>query len=142
MIKFGLSCDHGHAFEAWFSSSDDFDTQQGRGLVTCPVCNSDKVEKSLMAPAVSTARSREKMAVSNETAMRSKVFAEMRKLRDKITENADNVGREFPEEARRIHYGESEPRGIYGEANKEEVGALLEEGIEIAPLPPVPEDAN
>lgn len=142
MIRFGLICNHDHEFDGWFSSSDDFDAQKRRGLIACPSCNSTKVSKSLMAPSVSTGRRKEKLAVATADAARREMIAEMKKLRDKITEGAEDVGKRFPEEARKIHYGESEERGIYGEANREDVEELLEEGVAIAPLPVIPDDAN
>lgn len=142
MIRFGLICDKEHEFDGWFSSSDDFEAQLKRGLVACPSCNSIKVSKTLMAPSVSTGRQKDKLEVATMDRARREVVAEMKKLRAQITSNAEDVGRKFPEEARKIHYGESEERGIYGEADRQEVESLLEEGIEIAPLPPVPDDAN
>ena len=142
MISFNLICDNDHGFDGWFSSSQDFDGQKKRGLVSCPVCGSVKVEKSLMAPSVSTGRQKEKMAVATTDANRRALAVELKKLREKMTDGAENVGDRFPEEARKIHYGESEERGIYGEANREEVEGLLDEGVGVVPLPPVPEDAN
>ena len=142
MIRFGLICDHDHDFDGWFSSSADFDVQLKRGLVACPSCNPIKVSKSLMAPSVSTGRQKDKVAVATMDSARRQVVAEMKKLREQLTANSEDVGRRFPEEARKIHYGESAERGIYGEANREEVESLLEEGVQIAPLPPVPDDAN
>lgn len=142
MIRFGLLCDREHDFDGWFSSSDDFDMQLKRGLIACPHCDSIKVSKALMAPTVSTGRRKEKLAVATLDSARSKMVAEMRNLRERITEDAEDVGRRFPEEARKIHYGEADARGIYGEANREEVEGLLEEGVEIAPLPVIPDDAN
>ena len=142
MIKFGLVCETDHDFDAWFGSSEDFEKQTKRGLVTCPVCNSPKVQKSLMAPSVSTARKKEKMAVAQVSEVHKAALTEMRKIRDHIVDNSENVGDKFPDEARKIHYGEADERGIYGEASRDEVHSLLEEGIGIAPLPTVPEDAN
>ena len=142
MIKFGLVCETDHDFDAWFGSSEDFEKQTKRGLVTCPVCNSPKVQKSLMAPSVSTARKKEKMAVAQVSEVHKAALTEMRKIRDHIVDNSENVGDKFPDEARKIHYGEADERGIYGEASRDEVHSLLEEGIGIAPLPSVPEDAN
>jgi len=142
VISFNLICDNDHGFDGWFSSSQDFDGQKQRGLVSCPVCGSVKVEKSLMAPSVSTGRQKEKMAVATTDANRRALAVELKKLREKMTDGAENVGDRFPEEARKIHYGESEERGIYGEANREEVEGLLDEGVGVVPLPPVPEDAN
>ncbi len=142
MIRFSLICDQDHDFDGWFSSSEDFDKQKKRGLVACPMCNSVKVSKALMAPSVSTSRGKEAMAVATVDAHRRELVQKMRELRNEITANAEDVGRKFPEEARKIHYGETEERGIYGEANREEVESLLDEGVAIAPLPPVPDDAN
>ncbi len=142
MIKFTLACNDGHDFEGWFGNSEDFETQKSRGLVTCPYCGSPRVEKALMAPSVSTARGKEKIEVANVDKARRAMFAEIKELRDKITENSEDVGTRFPEEARKIHYGESEERGIYGEASHEEVKELVDEGVSIAPLPVLPDDAN
>lgn len=146
MIKFGLICDSEHEFDAWFSSSDNFGKQRKRGLVTCPHCNSAKVDKSLMAPSVSTARRKEKMRVSlpdsTIATAQQAAMAEMRKLRDTILNNSENVGKQFPDEARKIHYGESEQRGIYGEASLDDARSLLDEGIDLLPIPVLPEDSN
>ncbi len=142
MISFGLICEHDHEFDGWFSSSKDFETQARRGLVSCPVCDSAKVSKSLMAPSVSTSRRQEKMNVAMADGMKREALREMRKLRDKIVEGSEDVGNQFPEEARKIHYGESEKKSIYGEANREEVESLIDEGVEITPIPVLPEDAN
>lgn len=142
MIKFTLACEGGHDFEVWFGSSDDFETQKMRGLISCPYCGSLKVEKALMAPSVSTSRAKEKVDVVNVDQTRRAIFAEMKELRDKITANAEDVGERFPEEARKIHYGEAEERGIYGAASSEEVKDLVDEGVKIAPLPVLPDDVN
>lgn len=138
MIKFSLACEKDHAFDGWFSSSEDFDAQKKRKLVECPFCGSHEVDKTLMAPSVSTAR---RQAETLET-MRREVAGELKKIREHVTENFEDVGDSFPEEARKIHYGESEARGIYGAATKPEVESLIDEGVEIAPLPSAPEDAN
>jgi len=146
MIKFTLECEAGHDFEGWFGNSKDFEAQVQRNLVSCPVCGSLKVEKALMAPSVSTSRTKakiqEKINVATVNKSRQAMFAELKKMRDKITANAEDVGEKFPEEARKIHYGESEERGIYGEASPEDVKDLVEEGVKIAPLPVLPEDQN
>lgn len=141
MIRFSLSCSDGHDFEAWFASSDGFEAQKVRGDIYCPVCGSQLVEKALMAPAVSTSRKRESLRVAAHVAEADMVGA-MRKLRKHLTENSENVGDRFAEEARRIHYDEAEKRGIYGEATSDEVHSLVEEGIEFHPLPGLPEDQN
>lgn len=141
MIKFSLSCERDHEFEAWFRSNDDFDAQKKRGFVECPACGSNKVEKALMAPAVSTGRKREKMALAMN-AEQQRVLAEMKALTEKMKAGAENVGDKFAEEARKIHYGETEARGIYGEANAEEVKALIEDEVPFMPIPSLPEDRN
>ena len=142
MIKFTLTCEKDHSFEGWFGSSEDFIDQQQRGLVSCPYCHSVEVEKALMAPSVSTSKTRDKISVAPLDQKRQALFAEMKELRQKITANAEDVGEKFPEEARKIHYGEAETRGIYGAASQEDVKELVEEGVPIAPLPLLPEDAN
>jgi hypothetical protein len=141
LIRFSLSCDHDHEFEAWFRSNDDFDRQKKRGLVDCPTCGSNKVEKALMAPAVSTGRKQEKIALAMND-MQKKAMAEMKALSEKIRENADYVGDKFAEEARKIHFGEADARGIYGEATLEEAKSLAEDGVGFMPIPVFPEDRN
>ncbi|HEY5819274.1 MAG TPA: DUF1178 family protein [Mesorhizobium sp.] len=141
MIRFSLHCDNAHEFEGWFRSSDDYETQRKRGFVECPECSSNKVDKALMAPAVSTARKQEKMALAMGDHQR-RVLAEMKALTEKMKEGADYVGDKFAEEARKIHYGETEARGIYGEANIEEVKGLAEDGVPFLPIPVLPEDRN
>lgn len=142
MISFRLACDKDHVFDGWFTSSADFEAQNERGLIQCPQCGSANVEKTLMAPAVSTASKKETIAVASMDQARSAVLKELKELRDKVVENSDNVGKNFPEEVRKIHYGESDNRSIYGEASREDVESLLEEGVEIAPLPVLPDDAH
>ena len=142
MISFNLICDQDHEFDGWFKSSDDFDAQRKRRLIACPVCQSPKVSKSLMSPSVTTGRQKEKVAVATMESGRQEFLAQVKALRDKMTEGAEDVGERFPEEARKIHYGEAEHRGIYGEANREEVSSLVEEGIDVVPIPTLPDDAN
>ena len=142
MIKFDLICDEQHRFEAWFSSNSDFENQRDRKLVECPHCGSVNVEKALMAPSVSTARSKE---ASMNLAMNTTQKAAIEQLRQAvktIRDNSEDVGERFPEEARKIHYGETEERGIIGQAKPDEVKSLLEEGVGVAPLPDLPEDNN
>ena len=141
MIRFSLSCEQGHDFDAWFRSNDDFDQQKKRGFVECPSCGSAKVEKALMAPAVSTGRKREKIALAMGEQQR-KALAEIKALAEKIKENADYVGPKFAEEARKIHFGEAEARGIYGEATQEEAQSLAEDGVGFMPIPVFPDDQN
>ena len=142
MIHFNLTCENSHHFDGWFSSSGDFESQIERGLVTCPVCNSGQIKKSLMAPGVATARRKQERQVALANHAREAVVQKMRELHDVVTANADNVGPKFAEEARRIHYGEVPQRGIYGEASRDEVVDLIDEGIEVSPLPVLPEDQN
>jgi hypothetical protein len=141
LIRFNLSCDSDHQFEAWFRSNDDFETQQKRGLVDCPECGSHRVGKALMAPAVSTGRKREKMALAMGAEQRA-AMAQFKALAEKMRENADYVGDKFAEEARKIHFGETDPRGIYGEATTEEARSLMEDGVDFMPIPVFPEDRN
>ena len=141
MIHFTLACDDGHEFEGWFRSNDDFETQRKRGLVDCPECGSSKVQKALMAPAVSTGRQKEKVALAVSEEQR-KLMDRLREMTRKVRENADYVGDKFAEEARKIHFGEIEPRGIYGEASIEEAKGLIEDGVDFMPLPEFPEDRN
>ncbi|AEG05344.1 DUF1178 family protein [Sinorhizobium meliloti] len=142
MIHYNLACDKGHAFEGWFSSSDDFDRQVARRLVTCPSCGSDSVSKQLMAPAVSTARKKEARRELVMDQAQKETVAKLKELVKSIRENAEDVGERFPDEARKIHYGEADQRGLIGKATAEEAIALIEEGIEIAPLPVLPDDTN
>jgi len=141
LIRFSLVCEHEHEFEAWFRSNDDFETQKKRGFVECPSCGSREVGKALMAPAVSTGRKQEKMALAMGEEQR-RVMAELKALSQKMRENADYVGDKFAEEARKIHFGESDPRGIYGEATLEEAKGLAEDGVSFMPIPVFPEDRN
>ena len=141
MIRFSLHCDQAHEFEGWFRSNDDFDTQKKRGFVECPTCGSHKVEKALMAPAVSTGRKREKIALAMGEQQR-RAMAELKALSEKMRENADYVGDKFAEEARKIHFGETDARGIYGEATVDEARSLAEDGVEFMPIPTFPDDRN
>lgn len=135
MIRYALACtDCDHAFEAWFGSSSAYDEQAKKGLITCPSCNGSEVEKQIMAPAVSgTKKSRQTMAQSPDKAgMEAMIEA----ARTYVDQNFDYVGDGFADEARAIHYGETEARPIWGETTPEESAALKEEGVEAAPLPP------
>ena len=140
-IRFHLVCDQAHEFEGWFRSGEDFDVQAARGLVQCAVCGSSRVSKALMAPAVSTARRKEKLAVAAHSE-KAKALAKLRELAREISANSEDVGERFAEEARKIHYGDTEARGIRGAASGEEVAGLLDEGIGVVPLPVLPEDMN
>jgi len=141
LIRFSLSCDQEHDFEAWFRNNDDFDRQKKRGLVECPACGSHKVDKALMAPAVSTGRRQDRIALAMSAEQRQ-AMAQLKALSEKIRENAENVGPKFAEEARKIHFGEADARGIYGEATPDEARSLAEDGVGFMPIPVFPEDRN
>jgi hypothetical protein len=141
VIQYTLSCDNAHRFDAWFGSAAAFEDQQQRGIVTCPVCLSTTVAKAPMAPAVNRAGS-EKVSLSAGHPDRAKLRQAMIALREKVMKEADYVGDRFAEEARKIHFDEADPRGIYGEATREEVAGLIEDGIDFLPLPQVPDEAN
>lgn len=141
MIRFSLHCDQAHDFEGWFRSNDDFETQRKRGFVECPECGSQKVEKALMAPSVSTSRKQDKIALAMGQEQR-KAIAALKEISEKVRANAENVGDKFAEEARKIHFGETEARGIYGAATVDEAKGLAEDGIEFMPLPVFPDDRN
>ena len=161
MIRYALVCEKGHAFESWFADSAAYDRQAKRGLVSCPQCGSIKVEKAIMAPRLGNSKkgkAAEAPAVeapvpeaptAEATAPVAMVSpqehefrAKLKELRDHLVKNADHVGPKFPEEARKMHYGETEHRSIYGEASPEEAKELVEEGIEVHPLPVLPEERN
>jgi hypothetical protein len=158
MIRYSLRCERGHAFESWFQSSSAYETQEKRKLVNCPVCGSAKVERAIMAPQIVSKKGRDSavsapaaptptdvttptstpLLMAQERELRTK----LRELRDHIVKNADNVGERFPNEARKMHYGDIEHRPIYGEASPDEARALVEEGVEVSPLPVLPDDRN
>jgi len=159
MIRYTLRCDHGHGFESWFQTSSAYESQVKRKLVSCPNCGSVKVEKAIMAPqigkkgrkavqapeAAESAASTELSTVSSTPLMMAKeaeLRAKIKELRDHVTKNADNVGEKFPDEARKMHYGDIEHRPIYGEASPDEARSLIDEGIEVSPLPVLPGDRN
>lgn len=136
MIKYNLICRHDHDFEAWFSSSSDYDAQRKKRLVQCPHCGSAKIEKAIMAPNVSTSRKNEAIVSKRKEAM-AMMNKAAQTIRKEIEEKCDYVGERFADEARAIHYGEKEERPIYGQASPKEAAELQEEGVGIAPLPDV-----
>jgi hypothetical protein len=164
MIHYNLRCERDHRFESWFQSSSAYESQEKRKLINCPVCGSDKVERAIMAPRVVGKKGRAPEAppeapvptpaASTEVAapaapatplmmaQERELRAKLRELRDHIVKNADNVGERFPNEARKMHYGDIEHRPIYGEASPDEARSLIEEGIEVSPLPVLPDDRN
>lgn len=165
MIRYALHCTRGHAFEGWFGSSADFDGQQEQGLLECPICGSREVAKALMAPAVSGTRQSAgapaglpaagegagegsmearppALQLAGLTHEQQAIVAQMRELKRRLLAQAEDVGARFSEEARKIHYGETPERSIYGQASPQEAADLLEEGIDCMPLPDLPEDSN
>jgi len=171
MIRYALACADGHEFESWFQNSAAFDKQKKRGLVSCPVCGSTKVEKAIMAPRLARTDSEDaappmpqppsipalpqpasampplpvppgKTAVAMTSPQERELRNKLKELRDHVTKNAQYVGQRFPEEARKMHYGEIEHRSIYGEATPDDAKALAEEGIEFHPLPILPDERN
>jgi hypothetical protein len=159
MIRYALRCDHDHTFDSWFQDSAAFDAQVKRKLVSCPACGSVKIEKAIMAPRIVSKKGRETTppapapvpatpaapeAASTPLLMAQEreLRAKLKELRDHIVKNADNVGERFPNEARKMHYGEIEHRPIYGEASPEDARALIDEGVEVSPLPVLPDDRN
>ncbi|MGG6898811.1 DUF1178 family protein [Rhizobium sp. BR 315] len=142
MIRYSLSCENAHEFEGWFSESADFDRQVASGFLTCPVCNSAAISKLLMAPSISTARKKDEIQTLAMDAARKEAIVKLKEAVEAIKANAEDVGTKFPEEARKIHYGEADARGIIGKATPDEAQALVEEGIEIAAIPVLPDDIN
>lgn len=136
MIRFSMCCASGHEFEAWFRSGEGYEAQHLAGEIACPECGDTHVEKALMAPNIGKAR--EAGPPISPAQMRQMLV----KLRQKVEQNCDYVGPQFAEEARKIHYGETDPRGIYGEATADESRDLADEGIEFGRIPWVaPNDA-
>jgi hypothetical protein len=151
MIRYSLRCETGHEFESWFQDSGSFDKQVKRKLVACPVCDSVKVEKAIMAPRIARKRGEKRApALPNETAAptpmvmspENELRAKLRELRDFVKSNAEDVGQSFPTEARKMHYGEIKHRPIYGEATADDAKSLVDEGVDVMPLPVLPEDRN
>jgi hypothetical protein len=165
MIRYNLVCAKGHAFESWFANSATYDKQARRGLLECPMCGSSKVEKALMTPRLARTKKSEVAipappeavaapepapAAAPEPAAPVAVIspqerelrAKLKELREHLVANAENVGQKFPEEARKMHYGEKKHRSIYGTASPDDAKELHEEGIEFAPLPVLPDERN
>lgn len=176
MIKYSLGCEKEHEFEGWFSSSDEFARLQEDGLLDCPVCGSNKIQKLLMAPSVKSTKGKDVIVRDSDMAasiaapvpsqapsvpvatapaipstpsmpdvpaeVREQVVQQLREIKQHVLDNAENVGENFGEEARKIHYGEGKKRGIYGQTSADEAAELIEEGIDVMPLPVLPEDAN
>ncbi|WP_315723913.1 MULTISPECIES: DUF1178 family protein [unclassified Bradyrhizobium] len=160
MIRYALRCERDHTFESWFQTSSAYESQVKRKLVECPTCGSTRIEKAIMAPRIVSNKGREAVPVPSAPApvpaqevippgstslmmaQERELRAKLKELRDHIVKNADDVGERFPTEARKMHYGETEHRPIYGEASLDEARELIEEGIEVAPIPVLPDDRN
>lgn len=166
MIRYRLLCDEGHDFDAWFRNSDDFEQQKTHMLISCPLCSSTAIDRGLMAPAIAKAKyhEEEKVATSTDISTNAQaspknkedanipaalpnlqmehIISLMRDFKKTVIENAVDVGEKFAEEARKIHYGDTDPYGIYGKATTQEVMELAEDGIDILPLPILPEERN
>lgn len=163
MIKYQLICDQNHEFEGWFQASSAFNEQAAKGLLRCPLCDSDQVKRALMTPNLASPKRRSrgdlpiadsvptsenptppKNAHSSVKSEKMKefgaAFAELRRLQQKITNECRDVGNNFAEEARKIHYGEVEAEGIYGQTTHEERDALEDEGIDVLDMPWLPPD--
>jgi hypothetical protein len=137
LIIFDLKCSSGHVFEAWFGSSSDYEAQKGRGLVTCPLCGADQVEKAPMAPAVPAKGNRATSGpelFSGDAEQVKAMLAAAALLQKKMIENSEAVGDRFADEARAIHLGEADARAIHGRATREQAESLIDEGIAVAPL--------
>jgi hypothetical protein len=140
MIAFDLRCAKDHVFEVWFKDSASYEEQVSAKAVVCPACGDKKISKAIMAPNVASGVSRSGSSSTSKTPALSDVTPEqirgaLQELRSAVEANSEYVGNDFPEEARKIHYGESEARGIHGEASESEAEALQEEGVEIARIP-------
>ena len=141
MIQYALQCSKGHRYDAWFKSAAAYDEQRARGIVTCAICGESHVEKAPMAPAVART-DQERVPLSSAHPQAQKFREMLREYRNRVTSEADYVGNRFAEEARKIHFEEAEARGIYGEATRDEVAALLDDGVDFLPLPDLPEEHN
>lgn len=139
VIQYSLQCSNGHRYEAWFRSAAAYDEQQVRGIVTCAQCGDAHVEKAPMAPNVART-DQERVALSANHPEAAKIRDMLRAYRNKVVSEAENVGDRFAEEARKIHFDEAEARGIYGQATRDEVASLIEDGVDFLPLPDVGED--
>ena len=133
MIKYNLKCENNHNFDAWFSDSSNFEEQNKKNLIFCPKCNSTKIEKNIMAPNIGS----KKQSYTNALKTEKNYEKIMKNVRKHVEKNFDYVGDKFADEARAIHYGEKEEREIYGETSVEEAVDLIEEGVNVSPIPGV-----
>lgn len=153
MIRYSLVCSNAHEFEGWFRSSEDFDAQSSAGLCACPECGSRSVTKALMRPNVTTSENRASVPAQIEATPQEKQLVaippearefieKLKEIKTALLDGSENVGKRFAEEARRIHFGEAPIRAVHGEATAEDARALVEEGIDILPLPILPGERN
>ena len=146
MIHYDLICKRGHAFDGWFSNSAAYDEQRQKNSILCPNCGTADIDKQLMRPSIAkkanTKAALQQMVSGGADPRMGLLMEKLRELRQHVEKHADYVGERFVEEARRIHYKEAEERGIYGEASPDDAKALIDEGIEVQPLPVLPEDLN
>jgi len=148
MIKFSLICHQNHEFESWFQDNEAFEELNSRGAVECPHCGSTQVNKAIMSPFVAARTRMDKSQGEGASAQialadqHQHMRQQIRALHEHVTQNAENVGAAFAEEARKQHFGEAEPKAIYGKASMDDVSDLLDEGIAVFPLPNVPDEMN
>ena len=147
MIRYDLVCEKGHEFDGWFRDSDTYDKQAKRGLVSCTHCGTAKIQKQIMAPGIASKSNKKsdnavRMSAGLVDPRAAAMMQMMRDYRKHVEANSENVGDKFAEEARKIHYNETKARGIHGQATRDDVVALTEEGIDIHPIPVLPEDGN
>ena len=133
MIKYNLKCENNHNFDAWFSDSSNFEEQNKKNLIFCPKCNSTTIEKNIMAPNIGS----KKQSYTNALKTEKNYEKIIKNVRKHVEKNFEYVGNKFADEARAIHYGEKEEREIYGETSVEEAVDLIEEGVNVSPIPGV-----
>ena len=133
MIKYNLKCENNHNFDAWFSDSSNFEEQNKKNLIFCPKCNSTTIEKNIMAPNIGS----KKQSYINALKIEKNYEKIIKNVRKHVEKNFEYVGDKFADEARAIHYGEKEEREIYGETSVEEAVDLIEEGVDVSPIPGV-----
>ena len=138
MIKYNLSCDCGKTFDSWFSSSSEYDNLLKKKLINCIYCESPSVNKSVMSPNLPSKSN----TINNKTKFQKDIKKQIMGLKKFIEKNCKNVGKDFPREARNIHYDKKTSQGIHGKATPEETAELIEEGIEVATIPWIDKTEN
>jgi hypothetical protein len=141
VIRYALVCENGHDFEGWFANSAAWESQVAEGRLECPACGSARIDKAPMAPNLAKGEGKNEGVIEGNKAFEA-VREMVRRVRSHVEKTAEYVGDRFPEEARKIHYEEDDKRGIYGEASAEQADELREEGVDVYPLPNLPEDQN